>query len=273
MSQQNNSDQTELFPMSSPAGSPAKISQSQATKREWVKAQGRASGQSAPVYLGKFDPITQSLKTSQHSFLETQGDGFSEFSGTYPRSGMMRNGTVYQLPNLARTITEIGSGLLHTPTCNDAKNSTLPPEQDQLSRKCNEGSESPSPCGDVAYPNSSQREGGGVSSGVQAKHAISHSKGGAGATSKIMADTAGIGQQKQGKYEQSIFAEAYREGKTANALTGGSPDIWKVEPELGRVADGIRDRSHRLKGLGNAVVPQIPELIGRAILEAENEAM
>lgn len=30
-----------------------------------------------------------------------------------------------------------------------------------------------------------------------------------------------------------------------------------------------KDRSHRLKGLGNAVVPQIPELIGRAILEAE----
>jgi DNA (cytosine-5)-methyltransferase 1 len=28
-----------------------------------------------------------------------------------------------------------------------------------------------------------------------------------------------------------------------------------------------------LKALGNAVVPQIPELIGRAILEAENEAM
>ena len=26
----------------------------------------------------------------------------------------------------------------------------------------------------------------------------------------------------------------------------------------------------KLKGLGNAVVPQIPELIGRAILEAEN---
>jgi hypothetical protein len=27
-------------------------------------------------------------------------------------------------------------------------------------------------------------------------------------------------------------------------------------------------RAARLKGLGNAVVPQIPELIGRAIMEA-----
>jgi len=44
---------------------------------------------------------------------------------------------------------------------------------------------------------------------------------------------------------------------------------WDVEPELGRVANGIPDRAHRLKGLGNAVVPQIPELIGRSIMEIE----
>jgi DNA (cytosine-5)-methyltransferase 1 len=72
---------------------------------------------------------------------------------------------------------------------------------------------------------------------------------------------------KEGQYEQSLFAKAYREGKAVNALTSGTPDIWKVEPELGRVANGIPDRSHRLKGLGNAVVPQIPEIIGNAILE------
>jgi DNA (cytosine-5)-methyltransferase 1 len=33
-------------------------------------------------------------------------------------------------------------------------------------------------------------------------------------------------------------------------------------------SDGVPDVSHRLAALGNAVVPQIPELIGRAILEA-----
>ena len=46
--------------------------------------------------------------------------------------------------------------------------------------------------------------------------------------------------------------------------------FWSTEPDVGRVADGIPDRTHRLKGLGNAVVPQIPELIGRAILESKN---
>jgi DNA (cytosine-5)-methyltransferase 1 len=34
---------------------------------------------------------------------------------------------------------------------------------------------------------------------------------------------------------------------------------------VGRVADGVSGRVDRLKQLGNAVVPQIPELIGRAI--------
>ena len=41
---------------------------------------------------------------------------------------------------------------------------------------------------------------------------------------------------------------------------------WSPEPDVGRVAHGIPNRVDRLKGLGNAVVPQIPEIIGRAIM-------
>ena len=44
---------------------------------------------------------------------------------------------------------------------------------------------------------------------------------------------------------------------------------WRVEPQgLPRVARGVAERVGRLKGLGNAVVPQIPEMIGRAIAAA-----
>ena len=44
---------------------------------------------------------------------------------------------------------------------------------------------------------------------------------------------------------------------------------WEAEPSVGRVAHGISRRVDRLKGLGNAVVPQVVELIGRRILEIE----
>lgn len=40
----------------------------------------------------------------------------------------------------------------------------------------------------------------------------------------------------------------------------------------GGVADGVPNRSHRLKSLGNAVVPQIPEMLGHAILQSLREA-
>jgi DNA (cytosine-5)-methyltransferase 1 len=47
---------------------------------------------------------------------------------------------------------------------------------------------------------------------------------------------------------------------------------WKTEPAVGRVVDGIPKRMDRLAALGNAVVPQIPELIGRAILKSMEAA-
>ena len=49
---------------------------------------------------------------------------------------------------------------------------------------------------------------------------------------------------------------------------------WKVasEPVLGRGADGIPNRVDRCGALGNAVVPQIPEIIGHAILTAIGRA-
>jgi DNA (cytosine-5)-methyltransferase 1 len=41
---------------------------------------------------------------------------------------------------------------------------------------------------------------------------------------------------------------------------------WPPEPDVGRVAHGVPFRVDRLRALGNAVVPQIVEEIGRAIL-------
>lgn len=42
---------------------------------------------------------------------------------------------------------------------------------------------------------------------------------------------------------------------------------WLPEPDMGRVANGVPDRVDRLRGLGNAVVPQVAEVWGRYLLE------
>lgn len=47
---------------------------------------------------------------------------------------------------------------------------------------------------------------------------------------------------------------------------------WAAEPNVDRMAYGVPSRVDRLRALGNAVVPQIPELIGRAILSTLKEA-
>ena len=53
---------------------------------------------------------------------------------------------------------------------------------------------------------------------------------------------------------------------------GGEPlkGIWEFEPDVGRVAHGIPSRVDRLKGLGNAVVPQQVYPIYKAIADIEN---
>ena len=45
---------------------------------------------------------------------------------------------------------------------------------------------------------------------------------------------------------------------------------WTNEPSVGRVAYGVSRRMDRLKGLGNAVVPQVAELVGRLVIEHAN---
>ncbi len=52
----------------------------------------------------------------------------------------------------------------------------------------------------------------------------------------------------------------------AQAVPCAATEWWAVEPHVGRVAHGVPKRVDRIKGLGNAVVPQIVEWIGRRIV-------
>jgi len=59
------------------------------------------------------------------------------------------------------------------------------------------------------------------------------------------------------------------DGLSAELLDIGS--IWHIEPDIPRVTTGEKNRVKKLKALGNSVVPQIPEILGRLIMEIERE--
>lgn len=66
--------------------------------------------------------------------------------------------------------------------------------------------------------------------------------------------------------ENGVFGSGAQRTLTRyNSIEGRKQ--WEVEPELGRVAHGVSNRVDRLRCLGNAVVPQIAELIARRLLE------
>ena len=67
------------------------------------------------------------------------------------------------------------------------------------------------------------------------------------------------GIQSQSRY----FTNGRREGWRWD----GETDWWAVEPDVGRVAHGVPGRMDRLKALGNAVVPQMFEWVGRMMQE------
>ena len=86
---------------------------------------------------------------------------------------------------------------------------------------------------------------------------------------KDVADSSSIGQQGQGQFGKWSSAKTYGKRETSNAFSIGIDNQWRIEPRVGRVADGIPNRVDRLKSLGNAIVPQIIYHIGLAILEDE----
>lgn len=87
----------------------------------------------------------------------------------------------------------------------------------------------------------------------------------------IMANAKRVRQSGQGQFKQPSGEAPLLNRKTVDVISGGLGDVWRVEPNVGRVANGVPMRMDRLKSLGNSVVSQIPEMIGRAILQARHD--
>lgn len=67
---------------------------------------------------------------------------------------------------------------------------------------------------------------------------------------------------------------AGRSGTNGDELTIGLHQgyaSWQPEPAVGRVANGIPNRVDRLRGLGNAIVPQVAETLIRMMATLENK--
>lgn len=73
-----------------------------------------------------------------------------------------------------------------------------------------------------------------------------------------------IRPSKQGKPRKSMHSKKIEERETNWFNYDG---FWAIEPNVGRVADGIPFRVDRIKALGNAVVPQVAAVFAKAIKE------
>ena len=84
-------------------------------------------------------------------------------------------------------------------------------------------------------------------------------------SSEDVADTIsqrGCGWNPEGQYAENAGQPSRYPGNNGSRMAS-----WLAEPSVGRVANGIRNRSHRIKGLGNAIVPQVAYQIIKGIKE------
>lgn len=113
----------------------------------------------------------------------------------------------------------------------------------------------------VAYADQLRWEGGDTSEALQSLE-------------KARYKPAGSGKPRSCRGHQvaatTRFGDCLRREREAASglpgLPGAARVYWASEPPVGRVANGIPGRLDALRCLGNAVVPQVAEVIGRAII-------
>ena len=97
--------------------------------------------------------------------------------------------------------------------------------------------------------------------------------GDSGEEGSHVADTNGtrseVGVSGQESWQEGHAGESHHQGD--QQLRRSPRGEWPAEPRVGRVADGIPNRVDRIKGLGNAVVPQLIQAIGELVLAADKE--
>ena len=83
-----------------------------------------------------------------------------------------------------------------------------------------------------------------------------------------VANTNGSQQQRR-RVPGRIHKEHAKPNGRSDTSRQQTAQFWLAEPAVGRVAHGIPRRVDRLRGLGNAIVPQIAMQIGKTIKQCE----
>lgn len=124
----------------------------------------------------------------------------------------------------------------------------------------------------VAYPNG-RRSSNGRQCPALSCEGGSRGNDGAGSGSHLgqigmeePRETPGDVADSDGTRPQRSIGEVF-ETRNVRGITYGGGSWWETEPDVGRVANGVPNRVDRLRGLGNAVVPQVAEVVGRLIME------
>jgi DNA (cytosine-5)-methyltransferase 1 len=130
----------------------------------------------------------------------------------------------------------------------------------------------------VAYPNSNDGRHQGSAESCKRDPRVEPWGGGNGQHEQESGSLLADSESQRWTVHDGSFSTEFQTPSRPVLLRGVGdeyrPETWNGgESGLDRVVDGVSAKMdgsirHRLKQLGNAVVPQIPELIGRAILQA-----
>jgi DNA (cytosine-5)-methyltransferase 1 len=126
----------------------------------------------------------------------------------------------------------------------------------------------------AAYANSQQHESGAFENGGEAatSYGRNQSPSSGAAVRPYVADPDGATRGiPTAVFTRTRGAALSRTASTRPGRRGSADNWWATEPDVGRVAHGVPARVDRLRALGNAVVPQVAEHIGRLILAVDAE--
>jgi len=160
-----------------------------------------------------------------------------------------------------------GSRYLHQPPAGGAQSGSI--SRDEVADTNSDPTTMRGQCQDLPRESDSGRDDRGRSGNNAKRKKPIHSAG----IDPVddMADTMRQRRQGQGQHDEPQRA-APREDRKAGEFIPSTDNPWRVEPPLGRVVNGLSKRlarrnRHALRALGNAVVPQCAELVGRRVQE------